>query len=81
MQRTYWPSWKNFLERWGLRSTICRLVDVTRPLLPFAAQLMVVGLPIFKGMAGGHAYGALLNTLDDEDALGQFVDYLEEAGP
>jgi len=80
MQRTYWSSWKNFLERWGLRSQVCRLLEFTHPLLPFAVQLMVMGQPIFKGMAAGQAYGALLNMLDDEEALGQFIDYLEEAG-
>jgi len=48
-------------------------------LLPFAAQMMFMGMPLFKGMAWGSAYGALLDMVSDQDALGQFVDYLQEA--
>jgi hypothetical protein len=54
-------------------------MDLTQPLLPFAAQMMVLGSPIFKSAALGHSYEALITMLGDADALAQFKDYLQEA--
>ncbi|MFU8826002.1 MAG: hypothetical protein ACNA70_00775 [Brevefilum sp.] len=80
MQRTYWPTWRKFLAQWGLVPSACALMDLTQPLLPFVAQLMFLGMPLFKGAALGRSYGDLLTMLGDEAALGQFKDYLQEAG-
>lgn len=80
MQRTYWPTWRKFLAQWGLVSSACAIMDLTQPLLPFVAQIMVLGMPLFKGAALGHSYGNLLTMLGDEAALMQFKDYLQEAG-
>ena len=80
MQRNYWPTWKKFLARWGLVSPACVLMDLTQPLLPLAAQMMFLGMPLFKGAGQGHSYGALLHMLGNEEALKQFIDYLQEAG-
>lgn len=80
MQRTYWTSWKKFLARWGLISPTYTLMGLTQPLIPLAAQMLFLGMPLFKGTAQGDAYAALLTMLGDEDALKQFADYLLEAG-
>jgi len=55
-------------------------MDLTQPLLPVVAQMMILGLPLFKGAAMGQSYEALVNTLGDVDALNQFRDYLQEVG-
>lgn len=80
MQHTYWPSWRKFLSCRGLVSPTCVLMDLTQPLLPVVAQMMILGLPLFKGAAMGQSYEALVNTLGDVDALNQFRDYLQEVG-
>lgn len=80
MQRTYWPTWKKFITRWGLVSPIYDLMRLTQPLLPLTAQMMYLGMPLFKGYALGDAYGDLLDMLMDKEALMQFSDYLQESG-
>ena len=80
MQRNYWPTWRNILARWGLVSPACILLDVTRPLLPLISQTMVLGMPLLKGAAFGHAYEALSAMIGDADECRQFVSYLQEAG-
>lgn len=80
MQRTYWPTWKTFLSRWGLISPACDLLALNQSLINLAAQMMYMGLPLFKGAGMGSSYGALLDLLGDEDSLSQFADYLQEAG-
>jgi hypothetical protein len=80
MQRNYWPTWRNILARWGLVSPTCVLMDLTQPLLPFVAQMMVLGLPLFKGAALGQSYDALVAMLGDAEECRQFLTYLQEVG-
>jgi hypothetical protein len=69
-----------FLERWGLKSLACEVMDHARPLFPLAAQMMMVGLPLFKSAPFGKDYAALMDTLGDEEHLVLFSDYLQERG-
>jgi len=80
MQRTYWPEWEHFLTQRGLKPLACILLSNARALFPLAAQVLVVGLPIFKGLPSGPQFVSLLDTLGDEDHLQQFADYLQEVG-
>ena len=79
MQRAYWPTWKEFLEKWGLVSPTCVVMDITQPLLPFISQMMVLGMPLFRSVALGQSYGSLLALLGDADEQKQFLTYLQEA--
>jgi hypothetical protein len=76
MEHNNWPSWKNFLARWGLISPASILLGFNASLIPIAAQFMFLGMPIFKSAALGASYGALIEMLGDEDQLRQFSDYL-----
>jgi hypothetical protein len=76
MEHNNWPSWKNFLARWGLISLASILLGFNASLIPIAAQFMFLGMPIFKSAALGASYGALIEMLGDEDQLRQFSDYL-----
>jgi len=76
MQRSKWPSWKNFLEKRGLLSPVCVLLTLNHSLVPIAAQVMYLGMPLFKSAAEGNAFSDLVDLLVDEDALRQFTDYL-----
>jgi len=78
MQRNYWPEWKNFLSQRGLKPLAYNLLSHARALFPLTAQVMVLGLPFFKGFSSGSQFVALLDTLGDEDHIQQFADYLQE---
>ncbi len=81
MQSTYWSDWKSRLARWGLRSTACVVLDHTAPLIPFAAQIMLIGWPVVRGFSLEKQYGALIATLEDDQQRQQFRAYLQEPGP
>jgi hypothetical protein len=76
MQRSNWSSWKNFLEKSGLLSPVCSLLTLDHSLVPIAAQVLYLGMPLFKIGAEGNSFSELLDLLVDEDALRQFSDYL-----
>lgn len=78
MQRNYWPEWKYFLSQRGLNPLAYNLLLKARALFPLAAQVMVLGLPVFKGYSSSSQFAALLDTLGDEDNIQQFADYLQE---
>lgn len=80
MECTYWPDYEKFLARWGMKSLTCALLDRAQPLFPLAAQMMVLGLPLVKGLPLGVKYAALLDTLGDEGTLRQFSDFLQKEG-
>ncbi len=80
MKSNDWKSWGVFLERWGLRSLVCEMMDHARPLFPFAAQVMVLGLPLFKGSPFGAQYQGLIDMLGDEDHVALFSKYLQGGG-
>ncbi|MBW6465412.1 MAG: hypothetical protein K0B06_02790 [Brevefilum sp.] len=77
MERTYWATWKSILARWGIISPVRTLLGFSDSLLPITAQLMYLGMPIFKGAALGSSYAAFVEMLGDEDQLRQFADYLQ----
>ena len=55
-------------------------MNLTQPLLPFVAQMMVLGLPLFKGAALGQSYRALVAMLGDAEESRRFLTYLQEVG-
>lgn len=76
MQRTHWPTWKNFLVKRGLLSSACSLLTFNYSLIPIAAQMLFLGMPLFKSAAFGDYFGDLLDLLVNEDELRNFNDYL-----
>ncbi len=76
MQRSNWPTWKNFLAERGWLSPACTLLALDTALIPIGAHILYFGLPIFKSAGMGDSYGDLLDLLVNEDALRQFLDYL-----
>lgn len=78
MQRSYWPEWENYLSQRGLKPLACTLLSQAPALFPLVAQVMVLGLPLFKGLSSGPQFVSLLDTLGDEDHIQQFVNFLQE---
>ncbi len=77
MKSRYWQVWAGFLERWGLKPLACEMMDYARPIVPLAAQVLILGLPIFKNTPFSGGYQALLDTLGDEDHINTFSQYLQ----
>ncbi|MDY6866404.1 MAG: hypothetical protein SVT56_00625 [Chloroflexota bacterium] len=73
-------SWGLFLERWGLKSWACEMMDHAASLFPFTAQVMVLGLPLFKDSPFGAQYQGLIDMLGDEDHVALFSKYLQGGG-
>lgn len=80
MQRAYWSKWEKLLTQWGLKPLVCELLSCASPLFQLTAQMMVLGLPMFKGIPFGRQYTALLNVLEDDESIRQFSDYLRGVG-
>lgn len=76
MHRTSWPTWKKFLSNWGLLSPTRTLLTLNHSLIPVAAHVLYLGMPLFKSAAMGGSFEDLLDLLVDEDALKEFTDYL-----
>ncbi len=79
MKCMVWQAWAAFLERWGLKPLACVLMEHARPIFPLAAQMMLIGAPLFKGVRFGGHYDALIDLLADEGCLLSFSELLQEA--
>ena len=79
MQQNYWSDWENILSRWGLKSAAHLVLTQARPLLPMVAQLMILGLPLFKSLSLGKQFSALLKTMSDDEEIRQFSSFLKGA--
>jgi hypothetical protein len=79
MENCYWEEWERFLAHRQMKSFACSFLTQTRPLLPILAQLMMIGLPLFKGINNGDRYTAILDTLGDEVKLSGFTRFLQGA--
>lgn len=77
MENCYWAEWEHFLARRQMKSFACSFLTQTRSLLPILTQLMMIGLPLFKGVNRGEMYTAMLDTLGNEDKLLDFTRYLQ----
>jgi len=77
MKNCYWVEWEHFLARRQMKSFACSFLTHTRPLLPILAQLMMIGLPLFKGINKGEAFTAFLDTLGTEEKLMDFTRFLQ----
>jgi hypothetical protein len=77
MENCYWEEWERFLVRRQMKSFACSFLTQTRPLLPILTQLMMIGLPLFKGINKGEMFAAILDTLGDEKKLLGFTRYLQ----
>jgi len=78
MQCIVWQEWAAFLKHWGLKPLAVVMMEHARPLFPLAAQMMLLGTPLFRGVRFGAHYDALIEMLGDEDCIASFSEYLQE---
>lgn len=80
MDRTYWLEWEKFLQKKGLKLIVRDLITNSHSLVILISQLMVFGVPFFRGLPQGRAYMTLVETLGDHQHLEEFSDLLMEVG-
>ena len=78
MQQAYWDDWRKFIIQRGLTPIICAVLDQAGSLLPLLSQFMFLGMPLFKTLSWNDHYQALINTLADENTVGDFSNFLRE---
>lgn len=71
--RSYWPAWAHFLNRWGMAEMAAFLLDAAGPFAIIFAQIIRAGKPFFTSE---NAVPALTDLLEDRDESQQFAAYL-----
>jgi len=80
MERTYWPAWEKFLNRYGLIPLVRGLLSNGRSLVMLLSQVMVLGVPMVRSFSWGHEYMELVEILGEGEKLDAFSKFLMEAG-
>lgn len=80
MEHTYWPDWEKFLQKHGLKPVVRDLLTNSSSIVNLLSQVMVLGIPLFRGFPHSQAYIALVETLGDRERLSSFSNFLMEAG-
>lgn len=76
--RSLWPNWAGFLQRWGVDEIAAYLLDAGGPLMVLASQALYFGQPFLRqSMPEGHLQ-ALVNLLDDQEEAQNFAAFLRE---
>jgi len=79
--RTLWPTWAQFLQRWGLGDVAAYTLEAAGPLAVFGAQFIYLGQPFLKqAVPAGHLQ-ALANLLEDSSQMKDFAAFLREEQP
>jgi hypothetical protein len=76
MNRAFWSDWESFLTRWGIKPLTAVILNSARPILPVLGQLMMIGVPFLNVFSIGEQYTALVDTLNDEDEVRQFTQFI-----
>ncbi len=76
--RSFWPSWAQFLQDKGARDLAITLLEAAGPLRILAAQVLYAGLPFFARGQSSQQWSALADLLDDSSASQSFISYLRE---
>jgi hypothetical protein len=77
-ERTFWFSWAQFLQHWGLRRPAALLLDAFGPLGLIFAQMLYIGKPLLGGMLPQGQWDALAGMLEDRQESCKFIAYLRE---
>ena len=72
--RTFWPAWAHFLQRWGLQEPAAALLEAAGPLTAVLAQVVYFGQPFVPGRQGL----ALAELLEDRQESQAFAAFLRE---
>jgi hypothetical protein len=80
MEGTYWLKWEKFLQENGLKPFVRGMLTHSRSLVILLSQMMLLGIPLFRGLPQGREYLALIETFGDQARIKEFSDLLMEVG-
>jgi hypothetical protein len=76
--RSLWPDWARFLQRWGLGDVVAYTLEAAGPLAVIGAQFLYLGQPFFRNaLPEGHV-SALADLLEDSSEAKNFAAFLRE---
>lgn len=75
--RSKWPEWARFLQRWGLDEPAAAVLETAGPLTLILAQTLYLGQPFLDGSRSGGLSG-LARLLEDREETQRFAAYLRE---
>ncbi len=76
--RSFWPEWAHFLQRWGLAEIAVLLLEAAGPLNVFFAQAVFAGHPFLSQVIPEERLFALAGLFEDQDEGRSFAAYLRE---
>jgi hypothetical protein len=79
-ERSFWSTWAQFLQQWGMREPVAAVIEGLGPLSILLAQFIYIGQPFYKfGQTSGQIT-ALAEMLESQDETRNFARYLREEG-
>ncbi len=76
--RSFWPSWANFLNEKGAKSLVITILEGAGPLRILAAQILYAGIPLLRGSTPLSQWQALADMLNDGGESKSFISFLRE---
>lgn len=76
LDRTHWPEWVRFLDRWGLKQAASVVLDEAGPAGIIAAQLMHASQPLFAKPGG--QWEALASLLENRAESRSFAAFMQQ---
>jgi hypothetical protein len=77
VERSYWPEWARFLQRWGIVGLATVFLETAGPFNILFAQMLYFGQPLF-GRPGHGQWEALAEMFEHRDELRSFTSFLRQ---
>jgi hypothetical protein len=77
-ERSFWLSWAQFLQQWGVSEPVAAFLEALGPLSIVLAQFVYIGEPLLGRSSAN--FRALAHLLEDREEARQFAAFLREEG-
>jgi hypothetical protein len=77
-ERSFWSSWAQFLQRWGVSEPVAAFLEALGPLSIVLAQFVYIGEPLLGRSPAN--FRALAQMLEDREEARRFAAFLREEG-
>lgn len=76
--RSFWPEWARFLQRWGLTEIVAAVVEAAGPLNIILAQVLYAGGPVLGLVVPDERLNALASMFEDQEESRSFAAFIRE---
>ncbi len=76
--RSFWPEWAYFLQRWGLTEFAALLLEAAGPLNVFLAQVVFASHPFLSQVIPAARLSALASLFEDQEESRSFAAFIRE---